>query len=180
MNARGFRSMSVTLLLLGASVAIMAASVTGLQVTARRELTIAIVDGKGIASDIATINASVAGALHSALNVACGGDMAIRSVVVSARDAKLKLNGGIYDAALIIGNDRPFSLRRLDLITLAGAMPGSSGMQPVYLVMGNGDPILTQRLREAFARLLVASNGPTHLNLSDLVGQDGRLASADR
>lgn len=148
--------MSVTILLLGASVAIMAAAATTrVQVAANRTLTIAIVDGQRAAAARDQIYARLATTLRAALNQTAGPEVQVRSVVVSAREAKQKLDGGDFDAALVIGGDRPLALRRLNQVTLAGSLPGSAGAQSVYLIVADGDPVLTQQLRAAFSRLLV-------------------------
>ncbi len=153
MNARGFRSMSVTVLLLGASVAIMAASAaTRVQVNSNRDVTIAIVDSQAN-STRNPIYARLAATLRAALNEG-GTDIHVRSVVVSAREAKQKLDGGILDAALVLGADRPLALRRLNLVTLAGSLADSAGLQSVYLIIADGDPLLNQRLKDAFVKLL--------------------------
>ena len=159
MNARGFRSMSVTLLLLGASVAIMAAS-SQLQVTAGRKLTIAIVDSQRTTPERAQYRVAVAALLKEVVADACGQEVGFRPMFVSGREAKQKLNGGNFDAALVIGDDRPLALRRLNLVTLAGMMPTTSGSQPVSFILGDGDSTLNQRLRAAFARLLADPHSP--------------------
>lgn len=163
MNVGGFRSMSVTLLLFAASVAIMAAASAGrLSGSVNRELTIAIVDTERTTAARNEFRAEVAARLRSALNDTCG--VVLRAVYVGGRDAKLKLNGGRYDAALVIGQDRPFSLRRMQQLTLAGSMAASTGLQPVSLIIGNANPALSESLRQAFARLLAAPSSPMATN----------------
>ncbi len=150
--------MTVTLLLLAASVAIVAgASVTRLQVTANRELTIAIVDTERTTRERNEFRAHVAALLTSMVNQAYGSNVAIKPVFVGGRDAQAKLAGGAYDAALVIGSDRPFALRRTDFVTLAGTMPSPNGLQPVCLVVGNADASLNEHLRTAFERLVSLS-----------------------
>lgn len=161
MNARGFRSLSVTLLMLGASFAIVAASATTrVQVSANRDLVIAIVDAQRDNPERETLRNQIAHSLETLVTETCGADVHVRSTLVKARDAKLKLNGGNFDAALVIGSDRPLALRRLDLVTLAGNLPVSTGLQSVYFIMADGDPALNQRLREAFGRLVAEHRLP--------------------
>ena len=150
MNARGFRSMSVTMLLLCASVVIMAASASRFTVNASRELKIAIVDVRRTTPERNQFRANVAATLQTMF----AEDVLVRPVYVGARDAKLKLNGGDYDAALVIGEDRPGPLQRLDLVTLAGVMQSQYGALPVSLILTDRDPIVAQRLRSAFDRLV--------------------------
>ena len=160
MKACGFRSMSVTVAMLAASVAIMAASATRMLVSAPRGVMIAIVDPHRATPERAALRDEIVASLKSDLESACDHQMAVRSVVVGPRDAKLKLAGGQFDAALVIGDDRPFALRRIDLVTLAGTVPASNGLQSVSLIMADGDPALTQRLRNAFGRFIGRQQQP--------------------
>lgn len=147
--------MSVTLLLLAASVAIVAASsATRVNVSANQHVTIAVVDENRTTPERAQFRADLAAALETVVTDSCGDDVQVRSAVVEPQDAKLRLNGGDFDAALVIGNDRPRALRRLDLVTLAGTLVLENGPQPVYLIMADGDPLLTDSLKSAFAKLL--------------------------
>jgi hypothetical protein len=160
MNCCGFRSMSVTLLLLGASVAIMGASATRFQLTAPRQLTVAIVDLRHTTPARNEFRAHVAAALQATIEETLGAEMSVRPVYVGGRDAKMKLNDGAYDAALVIGEDRPGALQRLDLVTLCGEMSSENGPLPVSLILGRNDPALAQRLRAAFGRLLAPTSSP--------------------
>jgi hypothetical protein len=152
--------MSVTLLLLCASVAIMGASATRLQLNASRHLKIAIVDLRHTTAARNEFRAHIAGQLQATLAETIGADFAVQPVCVGGRDAKLKLNEGEYDAALVIGEDRPGALQRLDLVTLCGEMSSEYGPLPVSLILGRNDPELAQRLRAAFGRLVAPSAGP--------------------
>ncbi len=161
MNARGFRSMTVTMLLLAMSVVIMAAaSASRIQAMANRHLTIAIVDTQRTSVARNEFRAEIANLLKNVVAEICGSDVMVRPVFVGGRDAKLKLNGGDYDAALVIGEDRPLALRRMDLVTLAGAMPAPNGLQPVSLILGKNDAAINEQLRVAFSRLLGARVAP--------------------
>lgn len=185
MNARGFRSMTVTLLLLGASVAIMAASATSrFQVTAHRMLTIAIVDSQRVTPARDQIYTRLAATLRAALNQTTGTEVHLRSVVVSAREAKQQLDGGNLDAALVIGVDRPLALRRLNFVTLAGALPGTAGAQSVYLIIADGDPLLNERLKTAFSHLLAKDRfydrDVPQMLLPNLRSSGAKLATIDR
>jgi len=176
MNRCGFRSMSVTLLLLCASVAIMGASAAHFQTTSARPLTIAIVDVRRTTPARNEFRAHVAAAFQATVTETLGSDLAIRPVYVGGRDAKMKLNEGAYDAALIIGEDRPGSLQRLDMVTLCGEMSSEYGPLPVSLVLGHTDASLTDRLRTAFTRMLrpnenpIASTPRTNTPLAQLGG----------
>jgi hypothetical protein len=153
MNANGFRSITVTLLLLAASVAIVAVASAGrAAVTDIREITVAIVDPQKTTPERNEFRARIANALMATVHDSGGQAITVHPVFVGGRDARLKLVGGNYDAALIIGEDRPFSLRRLNFVTLAGSMHAPNGVQPVSLVIGNA--ALDGRLRAAFAHLL--------------------------
>jgi len=159
MNARGFRSMSVTLLLLGASVAIMAASANRFTIYASRELKIAIVDVCRTTPERNQFRAQVAATLKTVV-ADSGADVLVRPIYVGARDAKLKLTHGAYDAALVIGEDRPAPLQRMDLVTLAGVMQSRYGALPVSLILTGRDPEVAQCLRSAFGRLVTDRSMP--------------------
>jgi hypothetical protein len=151
--------MTVTVMLLGASVAIMAAASVGrLQGSGTRELTIAIVDSERTSPGRNQFRAEMAALLNANLQETCG--VPIHSVFVGSRDAKQKLNGGEYDAALVIGNDRPFWLRRMGQTALAGSVATSNGYQPVSLIVTNRDRVLHDRLESAFAHLLGGTTVP--------------------
>ncbi len=153
MNARGFRSMTVTVLLLGASIAIMAASATGFQAM-RHDLTIAIVDMRRSTPTRESFQLQVAALVRNAVKATFHNDVHVELVIANTADAKAKLNGGEYDAALVLGSDRPFALRRLNLVTLAGTLPADAANEPVSLLVRAGDSNVAARLRETFSRLL--------------------------
>jgi hypothetical protein len=161
MNLSGFRSITVTLLLLAASVAILAAASAGhAQGAVNHQLVIAIVDPQKTTADRNEFRASMAERLSAVVRETCGTDYNVRPVYVGGRDARVKLDGGSYDAALVIGDDRPMALRRMAQVTLAGIMSAPRGPQPVCLILRPGNDALNAGLRAAFVRLLSGQSSP--------------------
>jgi hypothetical protein len=153
MNACGFRSMKVTLLLLGASMAIMGASALRLWMP-RHELTIVIVDlGKDVPGR-AYLRGKVATMVRKAVNAATRSEVKVRSVVASARDAKARFEHGAYDAALVIGSDESLAPREAAFVTVAGKLAAAAGAEPISLTISKNDPAMTVWLKDAFSRLL--------------------------
>lgn len=178
MNLRGFRSTTVTFLLLGASVAILAASATRIQVSAHRELTVAYVDSRQSTPEHQQFRDQILAGFESAIGATCGSDVHVHSIVVKPRDAKAKLNGGEYDAALYVGSDRPLALRRMELVTIAGSLPADRGAQPICLIIGKGDPSLAQQLRAAFSRLLTEPTPSVATPIAVISGAGTNFAAA--
>lgn len=180
MNARGFRSMTVTVLLLGASIAIMAASATGFQAM-RHELTIAIVDTHGTPAR-EPVQLQVAALVRKAVNASFQNDVHLQLFIANTADAKVKLAHGDYDAALVLGSDRPAALRRLNLVTLAGTLPEGLVNEPVSLLLKSDDAGVAAHLRDAFSRLL-SHSAPTksmQADAPDLQGIGASVATIDR
>ncbi len=74
----------------------------------------------------------------------------IGSAVVSARGAAEQLRAGRCDGAVLVGDDRPFALRRLGGTTLAAELSRDDGRQSVYLFLGEGRGKNQAALRESF------------------------------
>jgi hypothetical protein len=70
------------------------------------------------------------------------------------RVAAEQLRTGRCDAALLIGDDRPFALRRLTQPTLAATISFEDGRQSLFLIIGTADVILREALEKAFSTAL--------------------------
>lgn len=180
MNARGFRSMSVTVLLLGASIAIMAASATGFQAM-RRDLTIAIVDTHNSPSREA-FQLQIAALMRKAVKASFHEQTHLQLFIANTADAKAKLAHGDYDAALVLGADRPAALRHLNLVTLAGTLPRDLVNEPVSLLLKADDANTAALLRQTFSRLLTESapNQDIHAGATGLTSLGTSVAAIDR
>lgn len=154
MKASNFRSAFVTVLMLCTGLAIMAASALTMEVKASRELRLAVVDTRKPAVAHQAMHRAFATGLGAAVGRQCGAAVDVRVKVVPATEAKASLTAGGCDAVLVLGDDRPWALRRLEAVTLAAMLDPDAGQQPVYLIVGDGDPALQELLAKAFSAVL--------------------------
>jgi len=154
MKACNFRSTVVTVLMLCTGVAIMAASALTVEVKASRGLRLYVVDSRRPSAARDTMHRVFAASLGAAVSLRCGGPVEVRVKAVKPGEAKMNLGTGDCDAVLVLGDDRPVALRRLDAITLGAMLDPDAGVRPVYLIVGNGDPALRELLAAAFSSVL--------------------------
>lgn len=152
MKAFSMRSHCVTVLLLCVSVAIVAASAK-IEDTPARKLRVAVVDARIAATDKAKATRELAATLGSALEDECGGRIDVRAEPVSAANARARLEDGGCDAVLLVGLTGPLAMRRIEAVTLLGALDDAR-QQPVFFIVRDGDANLQATLAEAFSRLL--------------------------
>ena len=154
MKACNFRSTAVTVLMLCTGVAIMASSALTIEVKASRGLRLGVVDSRSPVAVREALHRVFAAGLGAAVSQRCGGTVEVRVKPMKPAEAKSNLGTGDCDAVLVLGDDRPFALRRLDAVTLGAMLDPEAGQRPVYLIVGNGDPALRELLTLAFSNVL--------------------------
>lgn len=82
------------------------------------------------------------------------GSLRVLSQPATPRTAAEHLNTGRCSAALLIADDRPWTLRRLDQPIFAAHLSLETGRQSIYLLLGTKDEALQVTLRETFAAVL--------------------------
>ena len=153
MKASRVRSTVFTLVLLSASVAIMAASAR-VQVDTNRDVRLAVIDARTPAADREALHRTLAAKMSFTMSQRSGDAVRVRPVEVKPRDARSQLEAGGCDAVLVLDDDRPAVLRRGNAIALCGALDPETGRQQVYLILGVTDPALRDLLVGAFSALV--------------------------
>jgi len=148
------RSTSVTLLLFAAATVVIAASGLTVEVKSSRDLRLAIVDGRVASPARHAVHQTLVAGFRAALNRPGSAPVGIRTGELRAFEAKSALAAGDYDAVLVIADDRPLSLRRLDAVTFCGELDPDFGRNPVYLIVANTDLALRDELAHAFNTIL--------------------------
>jgi hypothetical protein len=154
MITRHFRSMSVTLLLLSVAGMVVATSAWTMEVKAGRGLRLVVVDAQKASPARDAMHHAFVASLASAASKRAGSPIEISVRAVVATDARSRLNDGVCDAVLVLGEDRPAALRRLDALTLCGELDPESGTRPAYLIVGKDDASMRDLLAAAFANVL--------------------------
>ena len=154
MIVRHFRSMSVTLLLIAVAGVVVATSAWTMEVKAGRGLRLVVVDTQKASPAREALHRAFVASLSSAASKRAGSPIEISVRVVVATDARSRLNDGVCDAVLVLAEDRPAVLRRMDALTLCGELDPETGTRPAYLIVGKDDASMRDLLASAFANLL--------------------------
>lgn len=78
----------------------------------------------------------------------------IEAVCVGASAARARFLTGASDAVLVLAEERPFSLRRLDALTHCGALDPEWGVNRIYLIVDVQPNAAQALLARAFKQLL--------------------------
>jgi hypothetical protein len=148
------RSHSVTLLLLIVAGIVIAGSAWTMEVKAGRGLRLVIVDTRKPSPARDALHHACVTSLSDAATKRAGSPIEISAHDVIATDARSRLNDGACDAVLILGDDRPPVLRRIDALTLCGELDSEPGARPAYLIVGKDDASMRDLLSAAFANIL--------------------------
>lgn len=151
---RHFRSMSVTLLLLSLAGVVLVTSAWAIEVKSGRGLRLVVVDAQKITPAREAGHRAFVASLSAAVGKRAGSPIEISVRAVVATDARSRLNDGMCDAVLILAEDRPAVLRRIDALTLCGELDPDAGTRPAYLIVGKDDAAMRDLLASAFANLL--------------------------
>jgi hypothetical protein len=154
MNPCGFRSLSVTLLLLCAGVAIVAASGFHAPATVTRELRVAVLDARKSGTTRDLIRRTFATGIGRAIREVSGQIVQVNAVALNTNDASAAFSADRFDALLVLGGENPTAWRNAAAATFTGSLVTESGRRAVYLIVANSDRELQNMLRHAFPRLL--------------------------
>jgi hypothetical protein len=154
MITRHFRSASVTMLLLSIAGMVLATSAWTMEVKAGRGLRLVVVDAQKFSPARDAVHRAFVANLASAATKRAGSPIEISVRAVVATDARSRLTDGMCDAVLVLGEDRPAVLRRLDALTLCGELDPEAGTRPAYLIVGKDDAAMRDLLASAFANVL--------------------------
>ncbi len=154
MTTLHIRSQSVTLLLLLIAGLVIAGSAWTMEVKAGRGLRLVIVDSRKPSPTRDALHRACVATLSEAATKRAGSPIEISAHDVVATDARSRLNDGACDAVLILGDDRPVVLRRIDALTLCGELDPEAGARPAFLIVGKDDAAMRDLLSVAFANLL--------------------------
>lgn len=72
---------------------------------------------------------------------------------LSVGEAKARLVSGECDVVLLLSDERPWALRRIDTVTLCGELYPEAGRRQIYLIMGPNRVSEVEVLAQAFALL---------------------------
>src|SRR5262249_16643289 len=90
--------------------------------------------------------------------------------------AKSRLEAGACDAVLVLGEDRPQVLRRINALTLCGELD-PAGTRPAYLIVGKDDASLRDLWSAAFASMLADRTALKSIEVAER-NASGSLAGA--
>ncbi len=169
MITRHFRSLPVTLLLLSVAGAVIATSAWTMEVKAGRGLRLVVVDAQKPSPARDAVHHALVASLASAATKRAGSTIEITARDVVATDARSRLNDGVCDAVLVLAEDRPAVLRRIDALTLCGELDPEAGTRPAYLIVGKDDAAMRDLLAAAFANVLA---DPAALKSIESAGRD--------
>ena len=176
MIARHFRSSAVTVLLFAMAGAVIAATAWTMEVSASRGLRLVVVDGRRASVARDASHRAFAVGLAAAANQRSGAPLEIGVQCVNATEARLRFDNGACDAVLVLADDRPTALRRMEALTLCGELEPEIGSRPTYLIVSKEDAAVRDLLAGAFANLLANKSA---LQAIALAGEENRVKVAD-
>lgn len=125
-------------------------TVCAAEVPIRRPLTLDVVDTRTSPANRPALRRALAAALllHDRTTA-----LALESHSATVSDAKSRLVSGECDAVLLLSDERPWALRRIDTVTLCGELYPEAGRRQIYLIMGPNRVTEAEVLAQAFLLL---------------------------
>lgn len=118
----------------------------------RRPLALDVVDTRTSPANRPALRRALAAALllHDRTTA-----LALETHSATVSDAKSRLVSGECDAVLLLSDERPWALRRIDTVTLCGELHPEAGRRQIYLIMGPNRVTEAEVLAQAFSLLQV-------------------------